>query len=197
MKRLSLLLLLTLLPACAHLPWQQQTRERAQRWEAAHRALAARDFNMALSEFEGLIAHHPESREGREAIFYAGSIHIDPRNPDWNPRPAEEMLRRYVALDSGSNVQVGRRPEGEILLELARQLNLPVQSRVPGLQPTPIVVEREQPGPPVRVATAGDLRAVMAENEQLRTQLAERDATIRRLQEELERIRRTLRPRTP
>lgn len=194
MTRFSLLLLLALLPACAHLPWQQSSRERAERWEMAHRALAAQDFNRALSEFEGLIAHHPESREGREAVFYAGSIHIDPRNPGWNPRQAEEMLQRYIALDSATSASVGRRPEGEILLELARQLNLPAQARVPGLQPDPVVVEREVP---VRVAPVGEVRALSTENQQLRAQVNERDATIRELREELERIRRTLRPRTP
>jgi hypothetical protein len=182
-----------LVTGCAHLPWRGDARDRQERWIAAHRAFAAQDFNMALSEFEGLIARYPESREGREALFYAGSIHIDPRNPGWNPRPAEEMLRRYLDADAAPGATVHRRPEGEILLEIARQLNLPAQARIPALQPEQVVVER--PGP-LRIAPVGEVRALAAENDQLRGQVAERDATIRNLREEIERIRRTLRPRT-
>jgi hypothetical protein len=61
--------------------------------------------------------------------------------------------------------------------------------RVPGLQPE--VVTREVEGPRV-VVPAQESRALAAEVERLRAQVAERDATIRQQREELERIRRTL-----
>jgi hypothetical protein len=181
---------------CAHLP-VGESRDRAQLWEQAHRAFMAQDFQLALAEFETLAERYPHRREGREAIFYVGSIHLDPRNPAWNPEPAERWLRRYVEMTAEAEAAqpIHRRPEGEILLELARQLNLPVAARAPGLQPEPVIVERE--GPERVIAPGGEVRALQDENAQLRAQLAQRDETVRRLQEELERIRRTLRPRTP
>jgi hypothetical protein len=97
-----------------------------------------------------------------------------------------------------------------VLLEIANQLNLPPEERVPELQPrTRVVTRAPTPGraptqaapPPLRVAPAAE---AAAEIERLRRQLGERekviaarDDEIRRLREEIERIRKTLVPQRP
>jgi hypothetical protein len=189
MKRIHSLLVLVLLPACAHLGLSSDQRDRSRTWSAAHDAFAEGNYSRATALFQELSARYPDTLEGRESLFYVGTVHLDPRNPGWDSRPAETALTDYLRFDSISPGSIHRRPEGETLLQLARQLNMPARERVPGLQPE--VVTREVEVPRV-VVSAQESRALAAEAERLRTQVAERDATIRQLREELERIRRTL-----
>lgn len=163
-------------------------------WNQAHAALQAGQFERADSLFNRLTTDYAESREGREALFYRGVIALDPRNPRWNPKPAEADLEQYVASDTLPG-GVQRLPEGETLLELARQLNLPAAERVPGLKPETRTVVT--PGPARVITRAGEAQAAAAEADRLRARLAERDEEIRRLREELDRIRKTLTPRPP
>jgi hypothetical protein len=73
-----------------------------------------------------------------------------------------------------------------------RELQKPCDARVPGL-PCPVqLVTRVEPGEPAPPSTAAP-----AEIARLRREVAERDATIRDLRAELERIRNTLVPRRP
>jgi hypothetical protein len=189
MKRTLSLVILLLLPACAHLGLGTSQRDRSEAWTEAHQAFELGEFARATALFEELSERHPDSLEGRESLFYLGVLHLDPRNPNWASLPAETSLARYLGLDESSPGTIHRRPEGRTLLQLAQQLNMPPQARVPGLQPE--VVTREIEGPRV-VVPAQESRALAAEVERLRAQLAERDATIRQQREELERIRRTL-----
>lgn len=188
MKRIPLVLLLLLLSACAQLGLGGPERrpERVQLWEAAHRALAAEDFAQASALFERVAQEYPDSDAGRESLFYLGALRLDPRNPSWDPVPAEENLSHYLEGDSAYLASIHRRPEALVLLELARQLNMPAEERVPGLQPeTRVVTERV-------VVPARESRALAAEVDRLQRLLAERDATIQQQKEELERIRKTL-----
>jgi hypothetical protein len=187
MKRLYSLLIIVLLSSCAHLPGlNREAGERADLWAEAHQALAAEEFERAETTFEQLAREYPESKEGRESLFYLGALRLDPRNPAWDPKPAELALRRYLAKDSVRTGSINRRPEGEVFLLIAQQLNLPAEERVPGLQPeTRVVTERV-------VVPARESRALRAEVERLRQQLAERDAELARQKEELERIRKAL-----
>lgn len=193
MNRAPLLVLSLLLAACAHLPARTSPSEltRGELWREAHMALYLEDFARADSLFTRLAADFPTSVEGREAVFYLGSMYLDPRNPAWSSERAETALRGYLLQDT-VGTSIHRRPEATTLLELAKQLNLPPGERVVGLQP-----EAPPATPPRVVARAGDQRELQEEVERLRRQLAERDQQIRRQREELERIRRTLAPRTP
>jgi hypothetical protein len=186
MQRTLAIGLLVLTTGCAHLVPRPDARGRL--WDDAHRALGMGEFEQATRGFEGLAEAYPDTREGREAVFFLGALRMDPRNPEWNPRPAADLLRRYLALDSVGNI-TARRPEAAILYQLADQLNLPDEARVPGLQAEARVV----PGP-TRIIRAEQC-PVPADVEALRRQVAERDDQIRRQREELERIRRTLTPR--
>lgn len=188
MKRTPLLLLLLLLSACAQLGLGGPERppERVRLWNEAHRALAAEDFTQASRLFGRIAEEFPDSDAGRESLFYLGTLRLDPRNPDWDPAPAEENLSLYLEGDSAYLATLHRRPEAVTLLQLARQLNMPAEERVPGLQPeTRVVTERV-------VVPARESRALAAEVDRLRRLLAERDATIQQQKEELERIRKTL-----
>ena len=101
-------------------------------------------FARADSLFTLLAREYPESDAGRESLFYLGALRLDPRNPDWDPQPAEMRLRRYLAADSTPSSRIHRRPEAEILVEVAHQLNLPPDERISGLQPEEKVVKVPQ-----------------------------------------------------
>jgi TolA-binding protein len=190
MKRfLQLLALVLPLGGCASLGLAGgESADRTELWNRAQNALAVEEFSLAEGIFEELVGNYPETLEGRESLFYLGSLRLDPRNPDWDPRPAETRLAEYLAIMEGDEARIYRYPEARTLHELARQLNLPPESRVAGLQPEERVVTVEE-----RVVVPGrQSRELTAQVAELRRQLAERDARIQQQQEELERIRRTL-----
>lgn len=194
MIRIPALALLLLVSACATFALTPGGREREALWREAHFALQAEEFRAADTLFARLAELHPETREGREALFYLGAIRLDPRHPEWSSRAAETSLRRYLALaDSLGEERITRHPEAGIFLQLAEQLNMPVAERIPPLQPDTVV--RVVEGETRRVvAPATEARALAAEAERLRGELAAREATIRELRDELARIRKTLAP---
>lgn len=195
MKLTLSVLSLVLFTGCAHLGLNAAQVDRKSMWNAAHEAFAGDDFALASRLFAKLADEHRETLEGRESLFYSGAISLDPRNPEWDPAPAEKALSQYLNYDTEKAGEIHRRPEGETLYELARQLNMPARERVPGLQPE--VVEREVTVPRRVVVPAEESRALAAEVERLRATIAEHEATIQQQREELERIRRTLtRPNT-
>ncbi|HEX2095375.1 MAG TPA: hypothetical protein VHG28_23465 [Longimicrobiaceae bacterium] len=164
-------------------------------WERAHLALAIENFRTADSVFSQLATRFPQSHEGREALFYLGAMRIDPRNPGWSSQAAAEYLRRYLAHPgNGDAPEIQRRAEATTFLELANQLNLPADERVPALQPTDTVVISGRRGVPRVITSAEAARELQGEVERLRREVAERDETIRRQREELNRIRNTLAP---
>lgn len=186
------LLLALLLPACATLAPGSRGREVKRLWTEAHLALRAENFRTADSAFSRLATQHASTEQGREAVFFLGEMRMDPRNPAWNSRRAADYLRRYLALaDPAGRVEIHRRPEATTFLELANQLNLPPEQRVAQLQPG--TVERAVPGP-VRIVPGEQAAELSAEVQRLRRELADRDETIRRQREELNRIRNTLAP---
>lgn len=199
MKWSVLILLLTSLAissACAHLRGgDAQARQSAQLWTEAHLAFHAENFRHAQAAFQQLADEYQDSEEGREALFYLGTLRLDPRNPDWDPAPAVDALRRYLALDTARAV-IHRRPEATTMLRLADQL-----AAAPAEHDTAAGVGQAPPrdaaGTPDRVATRAQVQALLAEADSLRRLLDERDETIRRQREELDRIRRVLAPRTP
>ncbi|MEX2583583.1 MAG: hypothetical protein WD766_09920 [Gemmatimonadota bacterium] len=190
MKRLlQLLFVVVPLAGCAQLGLGGgESDGRVELWAAAQDAMAVEDFDLAERTFEQLARAYPNSLEGRESLFYLGAIRLDPRNPEWAPAPAEASFSEYLGLISESGPRLYRYPEARVLHEIARQLNLPVDSRVVGLQPEERVVTVEE-----RVVVPGaQSRALASQVAALRSQLAERDARIQQQQEEIERIRRTL-----
>lgn len=192
MMRTGWIAALTLLTGCAVLgQGPSDADQRAETWTLAHQALAVEDFERAAALFQRLAAEHPTAQEGREAVFYLGSMRLDPRNPAWDPVPAEEHLTSYLTADTVPERTVApRRPEAQTLLELAKQLNMPPRERVPGLQAeTQVIVEAE---PERVVVPATESRALSNEVARLRRELAEREATIETQKTEIERIRKTL-----
>lgn len=160
-------------------------------WLEAHAALAAGRYAEAEERFDSLARTYPATSAGREARFYAGMLRLDPRHPNWDPKVAEARLRSYLSLaqDSAAALPLYHVPEARALLELATQLNLPADQRIAGLQPEPQPTRTV-----VRVVPAADNAALVQENQRLRQQLAERDARIQQLEQELARIRRVLTP---
>jgi hypothetical protein len=166
---------------------------RDQLWRQGHAALQADSFRVAMAAFQRLAAEHPRDERGREARFYLGALYLEPANPAWDASQAAQNLEIYLAADT-SGGRVTRRPEAETLLMLARQLVLPCEQRTGKLQCDPETIVRTRPGnaDTVVVRQGSDQSAEVA---RLRRELNERDATIRQLREELQRIRNTLAPR--
>ncbi len=186
--KFSGVILLLALGGCAHLGVRSpESQARIELWDQGHKALAVADFARADSLFTRLSKEYPDSDAGRESLFYLGVLRLDPRNPGWDPQPAEARLRRYLESDSTSDVEIHRRPEAEILVEIAHQLNLPPAERISGLQPEEKVVKVPQ-----RIVSFKQSEAQAGEIAALRQQVADRDAQVKKLQDELERIRKTL-----
>ncbi len=194
MKRLIHVLLLFALGGCTHLQTLAgNTVNPKVLWGEAHAALAVEDFPTSEAIFERIARDFPGTIEARESTFYLGTIRLDPRNPEWDPGAAEEHLTRYLAGFSDGGPRLYRYPEALTMHEVARQLNLPPDSRMEGLQPERQVVTIEQ-----RVIVPAEQSQELAtEIEVLRQQLIERDERIQAQQEEIERIRRTLTPVGP
>jgi hypothetical protein len=193
------LLLALFLAACATLAPGSGGRQAKRLWTDAHLALRAENFRAADSIFSRLATTHPDTEEGREALFFLGEMRMDPRNPGWNSRQAADYLRRYLAHGASERpTEVHRHPEASTFLELANQLNLPAGQRIGALQPG--TVERPQQRPataapvPQRVVPSEEAAALRTEIERLRAEVEERDEQIRRLREELNRVRNTLAP---
>jgi hypothetical protein len=162
-------------------------------WRQGHHAMRMDSVRVALAAFQRLAAEHPGTGEGREARFYLGTLYLDPANTAFDPERAAENLETYVIADTARGA-VPRRPEAQRLLLLARQLAVPCEQRTGTMRCDPTTVVRTRPAgsDTVVVRTGGDQSAEVA---RLRREVAERDATIRDLREELTRIRNTLAPR--
>lgn len=188
MIRILAIATVVLLSGCASLGLRGPAeREAAELWERAHAAYAEQRFDDATALFERLHAEHPGTGLGYESLFYLGAVHLDPRNPAWDPQPAAEALGGYLAAPFEPYTRHHANwPEAKVLQQLAQQLTMPVEERVPGLQP-------EARTEVVRVVVpAEQSRALRGELQQLREQLAERERELAATRAELERIRKTL-----
>ena len=193
MNRIVTVVCLFALSACAHLGRRDSDDElRLQIWRDAHSALQAAQFARADSLFTRLTRDFPDTEAGRESRFYLGTVRLDPRNPGWDPQAAETALNQYLTQDTAV-AQIHRRPEGQTLQQIARQLNMDPEQRIEGLQPeTRTVVRRVVvPGREAASLTA-EVQRLRRQAAERQAQLEERDAQIRRQNEELERIRKTL-----
>lgn len=194
MKIASTLFLAALLSACAVFAPENLGPDAARRdglWRQGHAAMQRDSFRVAMAAFQRLSAEHPHSDFGREALFYLGTLYLEPSNPAYDAGLATQNLELYLTADTQGG-RVTRRPEAETLLALSRQLTLPCEQRTGSLRCDPQVVTRPGGSDTVVVRQGSDQSAEVS---RLRRELNERDATIRGLREELERIRNTLAPR--
>lgn len=167
---------------------------RDQLWRQGHAALQADSFRIAMAAFQRLAAEHPRDDQGREARFYLGTLYLEPANPAYDAALAVQNLELYLAADSARG-RGTRRPEAQTLLALSRQLALPCEQRTGDLRCDPEVILRTRPGGTDTTVVVRQGNDQSAEVARLRREVNERDATIRQLREELQRIRNTLAPR--
>jgi hypothetical protein len=193
MKTATAILLASLLSGCAVFAPENLGPDAARRddlWRQGHAAMQRDSFRVAMAAFQRLAADHPRSDYGRDAQFYLGTLYLEPANPAYDAGLAVQNLEMYLASDADRG-RLPRRPEAETLLALSRQLALPCEQRTGSLRCEPQVIARSDTTVVVRPG-GGDNSAEVA---RLRRELNERDATIRELREELQRIRNTLAPR--
>ncbi len=195
MKTATTILLAALLSACSVFGPENLGPDAARRddlWRQGHAAMQRDSFRVAMAAFQRLAAEHPRAQEGREARFYLGTLYLEPANPAYDAGLATQNLEMYLTADTRDG-RVTRRPEAETLLGLSRQLALPCEQRTGPLRCDPLVVARSDTTVVVRPGGGGGDQS--AEVARLRREINERDATIRELREELQRIRNTLAPR--
>ncbi|HEV7588555.1 MAG TPA: hypothetical protein VGO40_10605 [Longimicrobium sp.] len=190
MKAPRALLLLPLLAACATLGGGRgdggdDPAARTGLWDQAFDAYSRDSVRVAQAVFQRLAADYPRTHEGHEARYYLGVLSLDPRG-NLDPRAADEHFGVYLADDSVRALGGIHRREAQSLRRLTQELRSPCGQRTGGVGCDTTVVSRT-------VTTPGD--ATPAEVARLQRQLRDRDARIRDLQAELERIRNTLAPR--
>lgn len=194
MKTATAILLSALLSGCAVFAPENLGPDAARRddlWRAGHTAMHRDSFRVAMAAFQRLAVEHPRSDYGRDARFYLGTLYLEPANPAYDAGLAAQNLEMYLTADTERG-RLPRRPEAESLLALSRQLALPCEQRTGRLRCDPQIVARSDTTVVVRPGGGNDQSAEVA---RLRRELNERDATIRELREELQRIRNTLAPR--
>ena len=192
MKIPRTLLLLPLLAACATLGGggrgDGSDPARTRIWEQAFDAYSRDSVRVSQAIFQRLAADYPRTHEGHEARYYLGVLSLDPRG-NLDPRAADEHFRLYLADDSIRALGGLHRREAETLRGLAQELRTPCASRATGIGCDTTVVSRTVTVP----GEAGS--GSSAEVTQLRRDVRNRDARIRELEAELQRIRNTLAPR--
>jgi hypothetical protein len=193
MKTARIVLLLPLLAACATLGRGRRGEvpdaERNRLWEQAFDAYSRDSVRVSQAIFHRLAADHPRTHEGHEARYYLGVLSLDPRG-NFDARAADDHFGVYLADDSIRALGGIHRREAETLRRLAQELRSPCAQRgSSGVGCDTAVVSRT-------VVVPGEAPpAGQAEVARLRRIIDARDARIRELQAELERIRNTLAPR--
>jgi hypothetical protein len=196
MRSFAVLFAVLLLPACATLGGGRSGgADRAELWNQAHDAFSRDSFRLAEERFQRLAAEFPRTHEGHEASFYLGVLAMEPRGRvDF--QAALRHLGTYLAADSLRNPGGWHAREAETLHRMARVLTTPCGQRVPAIFCETLVsvdtVTRTAPS-----SSDGAAAASAAEAARLRRVVADRDAKIRELEAELQRIRNTLAPRSP
>ena len=194
MRAFAVLFAALLLPACATLGGGRSGGGgRAELWNQAHDAFARDSFRLAEERFQRLATEFPQTHEGHEASFYLGVLALEPRNRV-DVQTALRHLGTYLAADSLRRPGGWHVREGETLQRFARLLATPCAQRVPAIfcETTVAVDTVTRPAP-----SSSDGGAGAAEAARLRRVVADRDARIRELEAELQRIRNTLAPRNP
>jgi hypothetical protein len=187
-----ILLLLPLLAGCATLGRGRgnggnDDAARTRLWEQAFDAYSRDSVRVSQALFQRLAADYARTHEGHEARYYLGVLSLDPRG-NLDPRAADEHFGVYVADDSIRALGGLHRREAQTLRRLAQELRNPCGQRTTGVGCDTTVVSRT-------VTTPGEGPASAGEVARLRRTIETRDARIRELQAELERIRNTLAPR--
>ena len=192
MKTPAALLLLPLFAACATLGGGRGSAgddpaARTRLWTQAFEAYSADSVRVSQAIFQHLAADHPRTHEGHEARYYLGVLSLDPRG-NLDPRAADEHFRLYLADDSIRSLGGLHRREAETLQHLAQELRNPCGQRAGAVGCDTTVVSRT-------VTVPGEPQGSSAEVARLQRENRAKDARIRDLQAELERIRNTLAPR--
>lgn len=206
--RILPLLLAVLLAGCAG--WLRRGgADPEQRLERGLAALEAEQFSEAHADLSWVYTSYADQKLGRRALLALAALELDPRNPERRLAIGAELAGRYLRM---SDIPRWTEPAAEALYLLALELGgterqkgeaeaaaARAQARARRLQ-AQAAPQRDLPrlpGPPVTAR----IRALQQERSELSGRVAELGRRVTELERELEarneelaRIRKTLRP---
>jgi hypothetical protein len=160
----------------------------------------AQEYLRARGLLEPLFYEQPDRPLAHQAMLVLVAAELDNRNPDRRLWAAADMAERLLLLDTVDPWQI---PLAETFYLLAMELGAAEQriaqaeserdaAEARARRSLPATTRESVPAQIGRITSERDQHRRRAE--QLETQLAERDRQLRETRQELERVRRTIRP---
>jgi hypothetical protein len=157
-------------------------------------ALARHDWAAAYENLRWVYENHGAQPVGQHALLALTAAELDPRNPDRRLWASAEMAAHFLAL---REVPAWQHPVAETMYLLSLELGANEEriARIEAERDSALALPK-LPGP----SFLAKMNDVTAERDSLRTRidalqrtLAQREATLKERDQELDRIRRTLR----
>ena len=190
MKRASIwaLAVAGLLTGCATLKASLESRGE-ERFEQSLAALARGDYRAAHEGLSWVARNDPDEKHGRRALLVLAALELDPRNPARRIAVGADVAASYLELSE-------RAPWTDPLAQTLYLLGLELGAAEERVEKAEREAERvaarlpELPGPTV----AARIRNVEQERDRLKTRVETLEKQLDEKEQELQRIRKTIRP---
>jgi hypothetical protein len=177
--------------------------ESEQRLEQGLTALKAGEYESAYEHLLWVAGNHEAEAVGRQALLALTAAELDPRNPNRRLGVAAGLAARYLRGEAPGG---WTEPVAESIYLIALELGA-LEERVAQAEAERLAAERRartggsaQASPPRALPTLPGrtvpdrIRDVEAERDRLRQRVTQLETRLARSEQELERVRRTLRP---
>lgn len=190
MKRSSIgaLVFAGLLAGCATLkaPFESRGQERL---EQGLEALARSDYRTAHEHLTWVLQNDPDDEHGRRAMLVLAALEMDPRNPQRRIGAGADYVAAYLgAPDRATWTQ----PIAQTLYLLSLELGA-AEERAARAERAAERAQAQLPALPGPTVTAR-LRSAEQERDRLRTRVETLEKELAEKEQELERIKKTIRP---
>ena len=167
-----------------------------QRFERAVAALTAQDFATALPELDALYRAYWDKPVGQRALVVLAAANLDPRNPSRSLWGGADYAARLIGIDESAP---WLRPLSESLYLVAVELGAHEERLARAEQQRQAAEARAREGEGRLPEYSGEsvpaqLSTLRRERDGLRQQVAELEQAVAERDQEIERIRRALRP---
>ncbi len=177
-----------LLTGCTTLKESLQSRGE-ERFEASLAALARGDYRTAQEGLAWVAQYDADEDHGRAALLALAALELDPRNPARRIAVGADVAASYLTLD-------GREPWTTPVAQTMYLLSLELGAAEDRVEKAERAVERANarlpslPGPSV----SARIRTAEQERDRLKTRVEALEQQLKEKEQELERIRKTIRP---